>query len=58
MGLLSGGDACRVPAGRVFVMGDNRGRSMDSRVFGPVKEDKLVGRAFLLIWPPRHMGTL
>ena len=49
---------CRVPAGTVFVMGDNRSNSMDSRVIGPVKVDKIVGRAWLIIWPPKDFGTL
>jgi len=49
---------CRVPAGTVFVMGDNRSNSMDSRVFGPVEEDEIVGRAWLVIWPPEDFGTL
>jgi signal peptidase I len=51
-------DSCRVPAGTVFVMGDNRGNSEDSRIIGPVDEDKIVGRAFLIIWPPSDFGTL
>ncbi|MGH2755196.1 MAG: signal peptidase I [Actinomycetota bacterium] len=51
-------DACRVPAGTVFVMGDNRGNSEDSRIIGPVDEDKIVGRAFLIIWPPSDLGTI
>lgn len=49
---------CRVPAGTVFVMGDNRSNSMDSRVIGPVEVDKIVGRAWLIIWPPKDFGTL
>ena len=52
------GDGCRVPAGMVFVMGDNRSNSEDSRVLGPIDEDKIVGRAFLIIWPARDFGTL
>jgi signal peptidase I len=49
---------CRVPAGDVFVMGDNRGNSEDSRVIGPIPEDKIVGRAFVVIWPPADFGGL
>jgi signal peptidase I len=40
-----------VPKGDVFVMGDNRCDSEDSRNFGPVPESKIVGRAFVIIWP-------
>ena len=47
-----------VPTGMIFVMGDNRGNSDDSRNFGPVPEDSVVGKAFLLIWPPADFGTL
>lgn len=47
-----------VPEGTIFVMGDNRGNSDDSRNFGPVSADTVVGRAFLLIWPPADFSTL
>lgn len=41
-----------VPPGDVWVMGDNRGDSLDSRVFGPVPESSIVGRAIWKVWPP------
>ena len=47
-----------IPEGQVWVMGDNRNRSSDSRVFGPIKESKIVGRAILRIWPVNRLGFL
>lgn len=50
--------AKKVPKGKLWVMGDNRGRSSDSRVFGPIAEPKIVGRAILRIWPIPRLGFL
>ena len=41
-----------VPAGDVWVMGDNRGNSLDSRYFGPIPVKTIVGRAIWKVWPP------
>ena len=47
-----------VPKGRLWVMGDNRGNSSDSRVFGTVRRRTVVGRAFIRIWPPLRSAFL
>ncbi|MHB1139741.1 MAG: signal peptidase I [Microthrixaceae bacterium] len=47
-----------VPEGQVWVMGDNRAHSEDSRSFGPIDADTIVGRAFMIMWPPGRIGAL
>ena len=49
---------CEVPVGKVLVLGDSREDSRDSRYFGPVDVDDVVGRAFMKIWPPTDIGGL
>ena len=54
-------DGCqtvKVGPGELFVMGDNRTNSQDSRVFGPIQRSDVVGRAFVRIWPLNHTGWL
>ncbi len=42
-------------AGEYFVLGDNRGASSDSRVFGPVNKDDIIGRAWIRAWPANRI---
>jgi signal peptidase I len=46
----------RIPRGYVFMMGDNRSQSDDSRFWGPVPVDWVIGKAFATYWPPNRLG--
>lgn len=48
----------KVEPEHVFVMGDNRPNSQDSRNIGPIPYDKIVGEAFLIIWKPARIQWL
>jgi signal peptidase I len=48
----------RVPPKMVWVMGDNRGNSLDSRYFGPIREHSVIGRAVLRVWPLDNLSFL
>ena len=48
----------RIPDGYYFMMGDNRGESADSREWGPIPKDWMIGQAFITYWPPGKVGTL
>jgi signal peptidase I len=47
-----------IPEGDFWAMGDNRNQSGDSRVFGPVSEDEVLGKAFVIYWPLSKIGGL
>ena len=57
-----GGSACNlpkpitIPPDYYFMMGDNRGSSDDSRFWGPVPRDWIIGKAFATYWPPKRIG--
>jgi signal peptidase I len=47
-----------IPDDHYFMMGDNRGASDDSRLWGPVPSDWIIGKAFFTYWPPDRIGFL
>jgi signal peptidase I len=60
----NGGEQCdfprpiTIPPNHYFMMGDNRGASDDSRYWGPVPRDWIIGNAFATYWPPKRIGLL
>ena len=51
-------ESVTVPKGYVWVMGDNRSQSRDSRFFGPIKQSLIIGHAFIRVWPPNRFGSI
>jgi signal peptidase I len=47
-----------VPPGRLFVLGDNRAASFDSRSFGPIRGSSVAGRVVTRVWPPQRIAFL
>ena len=47
-----------IPPDHYFMMGDNRGESDDSRFWGPVPKEWIIGGAFATYWPPKRIGFL
>jgi len=47
-----------VPKGTLFMMGDNRNDSKDSRFWGPLDKDLIIGRAIIRFWPLNRMGLI
>lgn len=51
-------NAITIPKDYYFMMGDNRGSSDDSRFWGPVRREWIIGNAFATYWPPKRIGLL
>lgn len=51
-------DETKIESDEVFLVGDNRPQSFDSRMFGAIKKDLVIGQAFVIIWPPNSWSRL
>jgi len=55
---FSAGSEVIVPEGQYALFGDNRSHSRDSREFGPIVLNSVIGRAFFVYWPPSELGLI
>lgn len=55
---LQAGRSVTVPDGHFFVMGDNRPHSSDSREWGFLPLDEIIGKSFFVYWPPQNMRVI
>ena len=56
--VIKEGEIFQIPPGEYVVMGDNRARSSDSREWGAVKREEIVGRAWVTYWPPKALAFI
>ena len=56
--LATSSDAVTVPEGRYLVLGDNSSNSADSRIWGFVPAENVIGRVWLCYWPMARLGSV